>query len=111
MDRKIMQTANIFKAIAATRDAELFEDILSTPNVRIERIVSTGQSSPPEGWYDQDEHEWVMVLQGAAVLSFEHGEEQRLQAGDYLNIPAHCRHRVAWTDPDQPTVWLAVFYC
>jgi len=111
MDRKIMQTANIFKAIAATRDAELFEDILSTPNVRIERIVSTGQSSPPEGWYDQDEHEWVMVLQGAAVLSFEHGEEQRLQAGDYLNIPAHCRHRVAWTDPDQSTVWLAVFYC
>ncbi|MEC8858683.1 MAG: cupin domain-containing protein [Pseudomonadota bacterium] len=105
-----MQTENLFDAIPESLDAEQFNEILSMPGVRIERIVSHGHTSPTEGWYDQDEHEWVMVLQGSAVLAFENSADVRLAAGDYLNIPAHCRHRVVSTDPDQKTVWLAVFY-
>ncbi|MDH7944528.1 cupin domain-containing protein [Pseudohongiella sp. SYSU M77423] len=105
-----MLTENLFDAIPESSDAEQFDEILNTPGVRIERIVSQGHTSPAQGWYDQDEHEWVMVLQGGAVLAFENSADVRLAAGDYINIPAHCRHRVAWTDPDQKTVWLAVFY-
>ena len=90
---------------------EQFTNLLTTPNVRIERIVSTGQSSPPGQWYDQDWAEWVLVLQGSAKVLFD-GEDQprRLRTGDYLHIPPHVRHRVEWTDPQQPTVWLAVHY-
>ncbi len=105
-----MQTANFFEALPDVLDSEQFATVLNSPGIRIERIVSQGHTSPAEGWYDQDEHEWVMVLQGGAVLAFENSADVRLAAGDYLNIPAHCRHRVAWTDPDQTTVWLAVFY-
>ena len=79
--------------------------------VRIERIVSTGQASPPGFWYDQDWGEWVVLLSGAARLRLaEEAEARRLAPGDWVDIPAHCRHRVEWTDPDQPTVWLAVHY-
>lgn len=85
--------------------------MLSRPGVRIERIVSTGQSSPPGFWYNQDEGEWVMVLQGEAHLHLAGEATPRiLRAGDYLDLPPHCRHRVAWTTPEAPTVWLAVFY-
>ena len=81
------------------------------PGVRIERIVSTGQASPPGFWYDQDWGEWVVLLSGAARLRFADEDEPRhLGPGDWVDIPAHCRHRVEWTDPDQPTVWLAVHY-
>ena len=74
-------------------------------------IVSTGQASPDGFWYDQREHEWVMVLRGSAKLQFQDpAEECHLQAGDHLHIPAHRKHRVAWTDPAAPTVWLAVFF-
>ncbi|GAB3271809.1 cupin domain-containing protein [Parahaliea aestuarii] len=89
---------------------EIFQDIVSAATVRIERIVSKGHTSPGSGWYDQDEHEWVMVVEGRATLAFEDGSTCDLSAGDYVNIPAHVKHRVAWTDPDQITVWLAVFY-
>jgi cupin 2 domain-containing protein len=90
---------------------EQFDELLRTPSLRIERIVSTGQCSPPDFWYDQPEGEWVLVLQGEARLRFaEEAEPRLLKAGDCLNIPAHCRHRVDWTAPDQATVWLAVFY-
>ncbi|WP_319585324.1 cupin domain-containing protein [uncultured Desulfobulbus sp.] len=90
---------------------ERFDQLLSSGTVRIERIVSTGQASPPGFWYDQDENEWVTLLAGAAELHFEDEPgPRRLQPGDWINIPTHCLHRVAWTDPDQPTVWLAVFY-
>jgi cupin 2 domain-containing protein len=49
------------------------------------------------------------VLAGGAELAFA-GEATttRMGPGDYLHIPAHRRHRVAWTDPAQSTVWLAV---
>jgi cupin 2 domain-containing protein len=90
---------------------ESFEDLLHRPNVRIERIVSTGQASPPGFWYCQPQGEWVVLLKGAARLRFEHEQAERvLQPGDFVDIPAHCRHRVEWTDPATPTVWLAVHY-
>ncbi|WP_228743135.1 cupin domain-containing protein [Marinobacter sp. F4218] len=89
---------------------EVFEDLVHSSTVRIERIVSKGHSSPDKGWYDQDENEWVMVVEGKASLEFEDGSKSELSAGDYINIPAHLKHKVTWTDPDEITVWLAVFY-
>lgn len=105
-----MQAGKLLDALPQALDSEQFTDILNTPGIRIERIVSNGHTSPEQGWYDQDEHEWVMVVQGAAVITFEQGGDVRLETGDYINIPAHCRHKVSWTDPEQITVWLAVFY-
>lgn len=105
-----MPPDNIFKLIPTTLDSEAFEEIIRTKTVRIERILSQGHASPEAGWYDQDESEWVMVLQGQGRLLFADGSEVDLGAGDHLNIPAHCKHRVVWTDPEQVTVWLAVFY-
>jgi cupin 2 domain-containing protein len=88
---------------------ELIQLLVTAPGVRIERIVSHGHASLPDFWYDQDEAEWVVVLKGAARLRFE-GQTVELRPGDYITIPAHQRHRVEWTTPDEPTVWLAVFY-
>ena len=78
--------------------------------MRIERIVSRGHSSPDGFWYDQNQHEWVTVLRGRATLSIEAQPDIHLATGDHLLIPAHLRHRVAWTDPEAETVWLAVFF-
>lgn len=85
--------------------------LLAAGDVRIERIVSHGHSSPDDFWYDQEQHEWVMVLKGAARLRFE-GEDQprEMKPGDWVYIPAHQKHRVEWTTPDEPTVWLAVHH-
>lgn len=102
-------TSNLFTDLPSNLPDELFTTLLNAANLRIERIVSHGHASPEGYWYDQDQHEWVIVLQGAARLSFE-GAVQLLYPGDYINIPAHQRHRVDWTMPDEPTVWLAVFY-
>jgi cupin 2 domain-containing protein len=90
---------------------ERTETLLLGPGVRVERIVSRGHRSPDGFWYDQDEAEWVMVLQGAALLRLE-GEEapRRMGPGDHVDIPPHVRHRVEWTDPETETVWLAVFH-
>jgi len=101
---------NILEFAHGAIDAEVFEDIVRSDHVRIERILSKGQASPASGWYDQDENEWVMVLQGRGILAFDDGSEVELHAGDYINIPAHKKHRVAWTDPDRATIWLVVFY-
>jgi len=91
--------------------AERVDQLLQRPGVRIERIVSCGQASPPGFWYDQDEGEWIMLLSGRAGLRLEHEHWTRLlTAGDCLDIPAHCRHRVEWTALDVTTLWLAVFY-
>lgn len=102
---------NLFAEIPAKLAAELSEPLLKSSTVRIERIVSHGQASADNYWYDQEEDEWVVVLKGKAQLRFE-GEDEplELEPGDYLNIPAHQRHRVEWTAPDELTVWLAVFY-
>jgi cupin 2 domain-containing protein len=102
---------NLFAAIPTEITAEIIQVLLETGNFRLERIVSNGQATPPGEWYDQDSHEWVALLTGAAGLRFEDEAEPRvLRPGDYLLIPAHRRHRVEWTDPETPTVWLALHY-
>ncbi len=91
--------------------AEVLGASLGAAGVRIERIVSPlGHSSPDEGWYDQDEAEWVTVLQGSAGLVYDDGREVVLKEGEYVTIMPHERHRVAWTDKERVTVWLAVFW-
>ena len=102
---------NIFREIPVSLAEELTEIILQKWGLRIERIISHGHCSPADFWYDQNEHEWVIVLQGEAELLLEgYAEPQRLRPGDFIHLPAHCRHRVVWTTPNQPTLWLAVFY-
>jgi cupin 2 domain-containing protein len=102
---------NLFEDLPQATDQETLADLLKRPGVRIERIVSTGQSSPPGFWYDQAHGEWVAVLAGEAGLRFEDEHAARtLHAGDFVDIAAHRRHRVEWTRPGEPTVWLAVHY-
>lgn len=88
---------------------EAFETLLDRPGLRIVRIVSAGQATQPGEWFDQDEDEWVLVIAGAAGLRVEGEADIRaLNPGDHAFLPARCRHRVEWTAPDTPTVWLAV---
>lgn len=102
---------NILRDLPHAIPEEVVTRLLMSSGIRIERIVSHGQASPPGFWYDQEEGEWVLVLAGAAVLEIEgQAETTPLGPGDYIDIPPRRRHRVAWTDPGQPTVWLAVFY-
>jgi len=101
---------NIFNNIPAELPKEIFEDVLSTEKLRIERIVSKGQTSPENGWYDQDENEWLIVLSGYGVIEYINGDKVILKQGDYLNIKAHEQHRVIETSVDEATVWLAIFY-
>ena len=88
---------------------EFFTTLLQAPGIRIERIVSHGHKSPDGFWYDQPTSEWVLVLKGAAKIEFEETTVE-MGPGDYVDIPAHRKHRVAWTTPDEPTIWLAVHY-
>jgi cupin 2 domain-containing protein len=99
---------NIFDNLPGGDADEEFTDLLKRPGVRIERIVSTGQASPPGFWYDQAHDEWVILLKGAAGLAIEGEAERRLKPGDYVFLPAGKRHRVTFTTADEPTVWLAV---
>lgn len=102
---------NLFEDTEQAGDDERFDTLVTAPGLRIERIVSRGQSSPAQGWYDQDEHEWVLVLSGSARVRFEDGDRVvDMRPGDHVTIPAHARHRVEWTDPDAETVWVAVRY-
>ncbi|MFO8045890.1 MAG: cupin domain-containing protein [Halomonas sp.] len=101
---------NLLEGIPDLLPEERFEELASAESVTVERIVSRGHTSPETGWYDQPRHEWVLVLQGRGVIAFEEDEEVTLGPGDDLLIPAHRRHRVAWTAPDEVTVWLAVHY-
>jgi len=105
-----MQKANIFTNIPQTLNEELFTNIISKDGIKIERIISDGHTTNEGQWYDQESDEWVIVLQGEAVLSFEDEGEVRLKTGNYLNIPAHKKHRVSYTSPDEKTIWLAVYY-
>lgn len=90
---------------------EIFETLLEKPGIKIERIISSGQATPEGVWYDQGGDEWVLLLCGSAELQID-GESslRRLEPGDFLLLPAGCRHRVAWTDPDVKSVWLAVHF-
>ena len=102
---------NLFTGIAPRLTTEEITTLLASPGLRIERIVSHGQASPAGFWYDQPQAEWVVVLAGRAELRFEDGDTTtRMGPGDWLHIPAHRRHRVAWTDPTQATIWLAVHH-
>lgn len=105
-----MKLHNIFAGIPGKLDQEIFELLAGNNRVTIERIISKGQKSPESGWYDQERNEWVIVLKGNAVLSFEDETSVHLNEGDFINIPAHKKHRVAWTDPNDETIWLAVHY-
>lgn len=100
---------NLFAELPDARQSEQFQNLLMRGGVRIERIVSQGQTSPPGFWYEQAEHEWVVVLRGQARLNVA-GELHELQPGDAIDLPAGCRHRVEWTTSEEPTIWLAVFY-
>ncbi len=102
---------NLFQDLPNNLPEELIETVIENRYVRIERIVSTGQTSQNDFWYDQEDAEWVIVLKGEAKILFE-GDENilHLKSGDHINIRAHKKHRVEWTSTDEPTVWLAVFY-
>ncbi len=100
---------NLFAGLVSGAKDEKFDLLAQSPGVRIERIVSTGQSSPPGFWYDQPDDEFVILLSGSARLRFEQDERTLdLKPGDWIDIPAHCRHRVDATQADPPTVWLVV---
>ncbi|MGB5686902.1 MAG: cupin domain-containing protein, partial [Candidatus Electrothrix sp.] len=111
---------NIFSSLPSDSKHEVFDELLragqagnarNARNLRIERIVSKGHTSPETGWYDQEENEWVLVLEGAGTILFaEDNRRMTLRKGDYLHIPAHTKHRVVWTEPEELTVWLAVHY-
>jgi len=95
----------------STAENEQFSDLLKHPGLHIERIVSTGQTSPPDFWYDQPTNEWVLLVQGEAKLRFaDESEARNLKAGDYLEITAHRKHRVDWTPSGEITIWLAIHY-
>jgi cupin 2 domain-containing protein len=103
-------TLNLLAGLPSAGAEETVEMLLKGDGVRVERIVSHGQASPDGFWYDQDEAEWVLLLSGRARLTIEgEAEDRALGPGDSVFLPAHCRHRVAWTDPDAPTVWLTIF--
>jgi cupin 2 domain-containing protein len=105
------EVSHLFAIVPQNSLRELSDVLVASDVVRIERMVSYGHISPPGFWYDQDMHEWVLVLQGAAQLRFEdEAALVRLNAGDCCNISAHRRHRVEWTDLTKPTIWLAVHY-
>jgi cupin 2 domain-containing protein len=100
---------NLLRELPRPGPAESLEVLARSPGVRVERIVSRGHRSPDGSWYEQDEDEWVLLVEGAAVLVYEDGARVSLAPFDWVEIPAGVRHRVEWTDPDADTVWLAVF--
>lgn len=100
---------NIFDDIPQHMPKEVIQTLIQAADVRIERIISHGHASATDFWYDQPQHEWVIVLKGAARLKFEDGMVE-MKVGDFINIPAFKKHRVDWTMPDEPTVWLGVRY-
>jgi cupin 2 domain-containing protein len=106
-----MDVANLFVTDAEPSRGEIFETLIETSHLRLERIISMGQATPAGQWYDQERSEWVALLSGSAGLLFE-GESrvQVMRPGDCLLIPARRRHRVEWTDPDQETIWLALHF-
>lgn len=101
---------NIFENIPATLSEEKFENLLARKNLKIERIVSEGHCTPSGEWYEQTWDEWVLLLEGKAILAYEDGHKQKLQAGDYVFIPAQTRHRVEWTQPNSSSIWLAIHF-
>ena len=105
----LSNTGHLFTGIPAALPAEQFDTLFHTGGCRLERIISIGHATPSGEWYDQDGDEWVALLQGQAGLRFaDEGVARLLTPGDYVWIPAHCRHRVEWTSADPPAIWLAL---
>lgn len=104
-----MEKYNIFEQIIVDKKEEIFFEIFKNETIKIEKIVSNGQKSPENFWYEQDKSEFILLLEGFAILEFENSEVE-LKKGDCLNIEAFKKHRVKFTSLDEPTVWFAVFY-
>ena len=102
-------TGNIFSGVMPNRSMEVFTTLHALPGLRIERIVSCGQASPPGVWLDQPQGEWVLLLEGSAALEIE-GEKglKHMAPGDYVWLAPRRKHRVASTDTGRTTIWLAV---
>jgi len=105
-----LKIMNIYNKIPQDLSEEIFEEILLSKNVRIERIISNAHHSPENYWYNQEQSEWVIVLKGEAEIEYFDKSLLKLEEGDYVNIPAHTKHRVKSTSEDGITLWLAVFY-
>ena len=106
-----MKKQNLFSNIPDSFPDEIIETLLEKKNLKLERILSSGQSTPAGKWFDQETDEWVVLLKGKAGLRFENESEViELTPGDHLLIPAHKKHRLEWTDEKQKTVWLALHY-
>jgi cupin 2 domain-containing protein len=107
----LASSGNLFDRARGDVRQEIVTSLVECPNLKIERIVSLGQQSPPGFWYDQPWAEWILVLAGSAGLRFEREAEVRvLSAGDYVLIPAREKHRVEWTAKDHATIWLAIHF-
>ncbi len=100
---------NIFDEISIDKEDEKFFEIFKNDVIRVEKIVSNGQKSPQNFWYEQEKSEYILLLEGFAILEFEDCECE-LKKGDCLNIPAMQKHRVKFTTTDEPTIWFAIFY-
>jgi cupin 2 domain-containing protein len=110
-DKDDKKMKNIFADIPDAIPEEIFETIIETKSFRLERIISDGQLTAEDEWYDEDENEWFILLKGSAGLLLEGDKEPLvLKPGDYLNLTAHRRHKVVWTDRDEKTIWLALHY-
>lgn len=101
---------NITDSLPLTLTEEQFQTLAQKGNVKIERILSYGQTTPTGEWYDQTQDEWVMLVRGEAKLEYDDGSQIDLKRGDYVMIPAHTKHRVAWTIENELTIWLAVHF-
>jgi len=111
MPANLSKRKNIFSALPIeSLNDEVTEILLENKQVKLERIITTGQTTPKGQWYDQDHDEWVILLKGEASILFEDGDEVHLQSGDYILIKAHQKHRVNWVAPHEVCVWLAVFF-
>jgi cupin 2 domain-containing protein len=108
----MLESGNLFSALPPEpRREELLETLCERPGLRIERIVSTGQATAEDQWYDQETDEWVMLVKGSARIRIDGEPQDRaLGEGDFVLLPAHCRHRVTWTQTEPPTIWLAVHF-
>ena len=106
----MVEPVNIYKQIPDNLGEEVFEVLVQSKAVKIERIISKGHKSPDTGWYDQEQNEWVLVLKGNASICFEDETMIELNVGDYINISAHSKHRVISTSAITETIWLAIHY-
>lgn len=104
-----MEKYNIFEQIVVDKNEEKFFEIFKNETIKVEKIVSNGQKSPENFWYEQEQSEFILLLEGFAILEFENRKVE-LKKGDCLNIESMEKHRVKFTSQDEPTIWFAVFY-